>query len=180
MERTKKSKGKRYWRWYDTGAPPPSLAKAKGSAHTRYSIFCWWALVSSCIMLPCFPSGSEEGLVHLHLLHQKTICRDRCPWRYFYLKANMKLDTPPRNFHTTYSNLSGKQQEKKTEDFSVIRWSIGSGVYKDFFIFGNKQTGKSGVCKVPEVGTTHLGTPRRRAVVSCAHQDCLPGCLLFS
>ena len=23
------------WRWYDTGAPPPSLAVAKGSAHTH-------------------------------------------------------------------------------------------------------------------------------------------------
>ena len=31
------------WWWYDTGAPPPSLAVAKGSAHTRYSVLlCWW------------------------------------------------------------------------------------------------------------------------------------------
>ena len=28
--------------WYDTGAPPPSLAEAKGSAHTRYSSLLWW------------------------------------------------------------------------------------------------------------------------------------------
>ena len=36
MDRTKISKGKKIVGWYDTGAPPPSLAEAKGSAHTRY------------------------------------------------------------------------------------------------------------------------------------------------
>ena len=41
----------------------------------------------------------------------------------------------------------------------MIRWSIGLGVYKDFLSWETSKRKKNGVRKLPEVGTTHLGTP---------------------
>ena len=61
------------WWWYDTGAPPPSLAVAKGSAHTH-------VIISPCRLrhslvvgrgwcLPTHPS-SRHGTCNLGMLHQ--------------------------------------------------------------------------------------------------------------
>ena len=69
-----------------------------------------------------------------------------------------------------------KQQEKRTEDFSVIRWSTCSRSIYRIFILEDKQT----VEKQSPEGAPGGQNPPGRALVSCAHQGTLPGSFLFS
>ena len=69
-----------------------------------------------------------------------------------------------------------KQQEKRTEDFSVIRWSTCSRSIYRIFSLEDKQT----VEKQSLEGAPGGQNPPGRALVSCAHQGTLPGSFLFS
>jgi hypothetical protein len=60
IELRKTIKVKMWW-WYDTGTPPPSLAQAKGSAHTHVfmSLSSEVVMMELLMMLEAYPPSSK-------------------------------------------------------------------------------------------------------------------------
>ena len=72
------------------------------------------------------------------------------------------------------TDLIGKQQETRTQDFSAMQSSKQSGVYiENFYSWETSIWKENGVGKASEVGTTHQGAPGGawRALVYRAHLD---------
>ena len=151
--------------WYDTGAPPPSLAEAKGSAHTWYSVLLWWW------RRWWWWWRRQFALCFLQLrldFHQPSI--------FFHIVGGAGR-------HDAWLDKSDrKQQEKRAEDFFAIQWLTGSGSIYRLFILGDKQTVEKWSPERVLGGHNPPGHARQawRALVSCAHQGMLPGSFFIS